>query len=97
MDERPDTAKEFYGVIIVSMILGMGFALSKINAIKLLLISAVANGLLAPPLILLLLIVCNNRRIMGEHRNGIWLNMLGGLTTTLMTAASIALLVSFIV
>ncbi|MGI9091451.1 MAG: NRAMP family divalent metal transporter, partial [Gemmatimonadaceae bacterium] len=94
MDEKPRTAREFYGVMIVSMGVGMLLALTGFNAIKLLLWSAVVNGLLAPPLIIIILLVCNNRAIMGDYRNGVVLNTLGGIAVVLMSAAAIALLVS---
>ncbi len=94
MDEKPRTAREFYGVMIVSMGVGMVLALTGFNAIKLLLWSAVVNGLLAPPLIIIILLVCNNTAIMGDYRNGAVLNTLGGIAVVLMSAAAVALLVS---
>jgi Mn2+/Fe2+ NRAMP family transporter len=36
----------------------------------------------------------NDRRIMGGHTNGPWLNVLGWTATVLMTAAAVALLVT---
>lgn len=46
----------------------------------------------SPPLIVLLLLMCNDPRVMGLHRNGFWLNALGGTTALIMGAAAIALL-----
>ncbi len=94
MDEKLGAAREFYGVMVVSVVVGTILALTRINAIKLLLWSAVVNGLLAPPLIVIILLVCNNPAIMGKYRNGPVLNTLGGVAALLMTAAAIALLVS---
>jgi Mn2+/Fe2+ NRAMP family transporter len=65
-----------------------------VNAIRLLIWSAVINGLLAPPLIVIILVVCNNERVMGPHRNGRGLNVLGGLSALLMGGAAIALVCS---
>jgi NRAMP (natural resistance-associated macrophage protein)-like metal ion transporter len=92
MDEKVHTARQFYGVIAIAMVAGMLLTFAHVNAIRLLIWSAVINGLLAPPLIAIILIVCNNHRVMGAHRNGRWLNTLGGLTTALMTAAAVALI-----
>lgn len=94
MDEKPSAAREFYGVMAVSMVVGMILALTGFNAIKLLLWSAVVNGLLAPPLIIIILLVCNNKEIMGDHRNGAVLNTLGGIAAVLMSVAAVALVVS---
>ena len=96
MDEKPRTAREFYGVMTVAMIVGMILALLHLNAMKLLLWSAVVNGVLAPPLVIIILFVCNNERIMGRYRNRTMLNVLGWITAILMSAAAIAMLVSFV-
>jgi Mn2+/Fe2+ NRAMP family transporter len=66
-----------------------------VNAIKLLIGSAVINGLLAPPLIAIVLIVCNNERVMGTHRNKRTLNILGIAGLALMTVAAVSLVVSW--
>jgi len=96
MDEKPHAAKEFYGVMAIAMLIGTLLALLRINAIKLLLWSAVANGVLAPPLIVIILFVCNNDTVMGKYRNGRTANVLGWIAAVLMTAAAIAMIVSFL-
>jgi Mn2+/Fe2+ NRAMP family transporter len=60
------------------------------NPIRMLFLSAVLNGVLAPPLLLLVMLVGNNRAIMGARTNGPWLNALGWGATLLMTAAAVA-------
>jgi len=97
LDEKVHTARQFYGVIAVAMIAGMALSFAHVNAIRLLIWSAVINGLLAPPLILIILVVCNNEKVMGVHRNGRGLNLLGGLSALLMSGAAIALVVSSLV
>jgi NRAMP (natural resistance-associated macrophage protein)-like metal ion transporter len=92
MDEKVHTAKQFYSVIAVAMIAGMILNFAHVNAIKLLIWSAVINGLLAPPLIVIILVVCNNQKVMGPHRNGRAINILGGLAAALMSGAGIALI-----
>lgn len=94
MDEKVHTAKQFYGVIAIAMLVGMALNFAHVNAIRLLIWSAVINGLLAPPLIGIILVVCNNERVMGIHRNGRGMNVLAGLAVLLMTAAAVALIVS---
>jgi Mn2+/Fe2+ NRAMP family transporter len=76
------------------MFTGMALSFAHVNAIRLLIWSAVINGLLAPPLILIILVVCNNERVMGPHRNSRGLNVLGALSALLMSGAAIALIVS---
>ena len=95
MNEKVNTARQFYGVIAFAMVLGMVLNFAHVNAIKLLIWSAVINGLLAPPLIAIVLIVCNNPKVMGEHRNGRGLNLLGALAVLLMSGAAVALIASW--
>jgi NRAMP (natural resistance-associated macrophage protein)-like metal ion transporter len=95
MNERPRSAANFYGVIVAAMAIGMVLNFAKLDAIKLLLWAAVVNGLMAPPLIVIILVVCNNDKVMGEHRNGWKLNVVGGLAALVMGAAAITLLASF--
>lgn len=95
MDEKPDSARVFYGVMAVAMLVGTILALARINAMKLLLWSAVVNGVLAPPLIVIILMVSNNEKIMGEHTNGVLINVLGWTAALLMGAAATAMIVTF--
>ena len=95
MDEPAMSARKFYGVIVVSMLVGMALNFLHLDAIKLLVWSAVVNGILAPPLIILVLVVCNNRTIMAEHTNGRGLNIAGGFAALLMTAAALGLVGSW--
>jgi Mn2+/Fe2+ NRAMP family transporter len=60
------------------------------NPMRILFLSAVLNGLLAPPLMVLVMLVGGNRKIMGEHVNGFWLTLLGWTATAVMAAAAVA-------
>lgn len=97
MDEKPDGARMFYGVMAVAMIMGTVLALTKLNAMKMLVWTAVMNGVLAPPLIVIILMVCNNEAVMGKYKNGWLLNVLGWIAAALMSAAAVAMIVSFFV
>jgi Mn2+/Fe2+ NRAMP family transporter len=92
MDQTPSTAGKFYAVIAVGLLIGMAIDLVGINPIRLLFWSAVLNGLLAPPLIVIILVVANDRRVMGQHRNGPLLNAAGIAAAVLMGVAAIALI-----
>jgi Mn2+/Fe2+ NRAMP family transporter len=77
-------------VLAGAIVCGMVLDVFNTNPIRILFLSAVLNGLLAPPLMLLVMLVGNNRKIMGEEVNGFWLNLLGWLATAVMVAAAIA-------
>jgi NRAMP (natural resistance-associated macrophage protein)-like metal ion transporter len=91
LDLRPRQGRRFYLVLTGAVVAGMALDLFQMNAVRMLFLSAVLNGLLAPPLLLLVMLVGGNRHIMGEHVNPRWLNVLGWTATLLMTAAAVAL------
>jgi len=53
-------------------------------------LSALVNGLIAPPLLVLVMLAANNRKIMGNETNGLMLNVLGWTTVGIMGAAGLA-------
>ena len=54
------------------------------------------NGLIAAPLLVLVMLVSNSRAAMGERTNGRLLNVVGWVTTIVMSVAGIALIVTSI-
>jgi len=54
LEQKPRGAKKFYGVMTIAILVGLALNFAKLNAIRMLFLSAVLNGLLAPPLILLI-------------------------------------------
>jgi NRAMP (natural resistance-associated macrophage protein)-like metal ion transporter len=94
LDLSPRRGWRFYLVFAGAITAGMLLTLSGTNPVRMLFFSAVLNGLLAPPLLLLVMLVSNNRAIMGEHPNGIWLNVLGWAATGLMSLAAVAFFVT---
>lgn len=87
LDRKWYQARTFYGVIILSTIIGLGFNFLGINPIQALIYAAVANGLVAPFLLFAILRIANDRKIMGAYANGRWSNLFGWLTFAVMTAA----------
>ncbi len=88
-------AKGFYGVIIVSILIGFLINLTSIPPFKMLYYTAVLNGLCAPPLMVLILLISNNKAIMKNYTNGKFANILGYIITGFMFLCAIALLYSF--
>jgi Mn2+/Fe2+ NRAMP family transporter len=62
-----------------------------LNPVRMLFLSALLNGVLAPPLLVLVMLVGNDRRIMGDHVNTRPLNVLGWAATAVMALATLAL------
>jgi len=91
LDERPRRAKLFYGIISLSTLAGMLINFVGINPMTALFWTAVINGFLAPPILVVVMLIANNKSVLGEHVNGPVSNAIGWATTAVMSAAAIAL------
>ena len=89
-------APVFYGLIVLSTLIGAALNLLRINPMSALYYTAVLNGLVAPPLLVTIMLISNNRKIMRGKVNGRWSNLLGWATTGLMSAAAVALVVTLL-
>src|ERR1019366_437649 len=91
LDRKPKLAPKFYGVLAVAMVLGVALDRVGLDAVKMLFWSAVANGVLAPPLIVLVVLLTTDRAVMGDRVNPPLLKWLGWLAAAVMTAAAAAM------
>ncbi len=91
LDKKFQEAKAFYGVIVVSLLIGLSLNYIGISPIKALIYSAILYGLTAPVLIAIILHISNNKKVMGNYTNNKVANILGITTLLLMTAAGIVL------
>lgn len=94
LSKYPGRAPQFYGVLAASTIVGMQVNLMGISPIAMLYWTAVINGFLAPVLLVFIMLVSNNRKVMGERRNGPLVNVIGWAATAAMAAAAIGLVVT---
>jgi len=95
LDEKPRRAKLFYAVIAVSTIVGILINFIGVNPIKALVLAAVINGFLAPPILLVIMLVANNKAVLGRDVNGPLANVMGWITTIAMFAAAGALVLTW--
>jgi Mn2+/Fe2+ NRAMP family transporter len=79
-------AGRFYTVFAAAIGVGLVLDLLGVNPIRMLFLSALVNGLVAPPLLVLIMLAANNRRIMGDEPNGLLINLLGWTTVVVMGA-----------
>jgi NRAMP (natural resistance-associated macrophage protein)-like metal ion transporter len=89
-------AKRFYGAIALVTLAAVGLNFLGFNPMKALVWSGIVQGFSVPPLLLLIMLMTNNRRVMGEQVNRRWLNVLGWITTAAVSAASGALLLTYL-
>lgn len=93
LNKRPREAKAFYAVIAVATLAGVVLNFFDINPMKALYWSAVANGLLAPPLMVVTMLVARNRKIMGDLAIRGGLEIGGWISTAVMTVVAVLFLV----
>lgn len=95
LNAKPHEAKKFYAAVIVFTLIGAAMNFLGFNPMKTLVWAGVVQGFSTPPLLLLIMLMTNNRTIMGDQVNGRGINMLGGITTAAIFAASAGLNVSW--
>ena len=92
LDRKFNEARPFYGVIVVSLVVGLVINYIGITPIQGLIYTAILYGITAPILIPIILHISNNRKIMGDKVNKLRTNILGWIAFALMAAAAIVLL-----
>jgi NRAMP (natural resistance-associated macrophage protein)-like metal ion transporter len=95
LDRNPARARQFYAVIAVATLVGVGIDYLGINPIDALFFTAVINGFVAPPLLVMIMLVSNNTKIMGRRTNSRLTNVLGwGAAVVMFVAAGVLVLTS---
>jgi NRAMP (natural resistance-associated macrophage protein)-like metal ion transporter len=84
-------ARVFYGIIILSTLIGLMLNFVGINPIKALIYSAVINGVIAVPLIFIIGLIAKNSKIMGSYTSGKLSNTFIMLTFLSMAAATLGM------
>ncbi|MHB1163523.1 MAG: NRAMP family divalent metal transporter [Minisyncoccota bacterium] len=83
-------AYAFYGIIIVSMVLGIAANFVHIDPIRALIYAAVANGVIAPVILFFVVRLSGNKKIMGTYTSHPFMSFLGWVTVGGMAISGIA-------
>ena len=86
-------AKEFYGIIIASTLIGLIIPLLGFHPVKALFYTAILYGLISPIIIAIIIHMANNPNIMGQHVNSRGMNVIGRFTLIVMSATAIISLI----
>ncbi|MEO8863381.1 MAG: divalent metal cation transporter [Candidatus Saccharimonadales bacterium] len=89
-------AYAFYGIIIISMLVGLGINFTGIDPIKALIYSAVANGIVAPVVLVFVVLMSSNKKIMGKWVNKKPITWIGWFIVGAMTLAGVAAIVTLL-
>jgi len=94
LEDEPKVAPRFYGIIIVSTLVGIALGFTPLNPIKALYWSAVINGVISVPIMVVMMLMATRQDIMGKLTVTRRLKMLGWLATAVMAIAVIAMLIT---
>jgi NRAMP (natural resistance-associated macrophage protein)-like metal ion transporter len=93
LENKPWEAVGFYGVICVSVLLGLGIGFSQIDPIEALFWSAVINGFVAVPIMAGMMVVATRRDQMGRFTVSAPIRIFGWAATLVMAVAAAAMLI----
>jgi Mn2+/Fe2+ NRAMP family transporter len=96
LEAKVPDAVGFYTIIAAATVIGFGLGFTGIDAIHMLVWSAVLNGIVAVPIMAMMMVIVVHSRLMGRFKAKFWLIALGWLGTALMGMAVIALFWSFL-
>lgn len=94
--KAPDAAG-FYGIIAAATIIGFGLGFTSIDPIRMLIWSAVINGIVAVPTMAVMMVLISTESLMGRFKAKSWLVGFGWVGTALMGVAVVAFLWSSLV
>jgi len=93
LEIKPARAGKFYAALGMATLVGLLLNFVHFDPIKSLFIAAVINGVLAAPVMALMMLMTRSRKIMGQFRLPMYLQVMGWAGTIAMFAASAAFLV----
>ncbi len=97
LDEKPTYRPTFYAIMVLATVAGIGINLAGINPIHALFVTAIINGVVAPPLLILIVLLGSTRAVMGERTSGWVSKTLTWAAAAVMSVAAIALIVTLVV
>lgn len=95
--KKLNQAYAFYGVIIISMILGLILNFLHINPMKTLIYSALANAVVSPLILIIIVHMSGSKKIMGSRANNLLTSFTGWLVVGIMFLAAGATLISLVI
>ena len=93
LKEKFKAARPFYGVIILSSVIGIALDFADVSPMRALFGAAVVNGLLDPFLLAGILIVASDRKIMRQQPSSLLARLAVGVTALAMLGAAVGMFV----
>ncbi len=87
----------FYAIIAASTLIGFGLTFTPLDPIRMLIWSAIINGVVAVPIMAMMMLIVTHKSTMGRFRASRLLAIAGWGATTLMAATVTAMVVSMVI
>ena len=94
LEARFPEAKGFYVIILAATVIGFAMGFSSLDPIKMLVWSAVLNGVISVPIMAMMMMLITSTSVMGRFRAHRWLAGVGWTATALMGLVVTAMLVT---
>lgn len=94
LQSKLKSAHAFYGVIIIAMVLGMLMNATGIKPIRMLIYSAVLNGIVAPFILYFVVKTSSDKKLMGNWANHPATTFIGWVVIVLMGLSGVAAIIS---
>jgi Mn2+/Fe2+ NRAMP family transporter len=94
LSDKPYYRPTFYGIMALSTLIGIALNLIHIDTMRALYVTAIINGLVAPPILILIVLLGSSRDVMGRRVSGRLSKTLTWVTVGLMSCAAVALLIT---
>ena len=96
LSTKPRYRPTFYAVMALAVLAGVGINLLHVDTIRALFLTAVINGMVAPPLMILIVLLGSDREFMADKVSGRISRALTWIAAGVMTVAAVALLVTLV-
>jgi Mn2+/Fe2+ NRAMP family transporter len=93
LERKATDARGFYGIIALSVLVGLIIQYSPISPMKALFWSAVVNGIVAVPLMVVIVTLVSKKSVMGAYTAHPALVVLGWIATAIMAAAAVRMFI----
>jgi NRAMP (natural resistance-associated macrophage protein)-like metal ion transporter len=95
LEAKAPDAIGFYAIIGTATVIGFGLGFTGIDALHMLVWSAVLNGIVAVPIMTMMMVIVSNSKLMGRFKAKSWLVALGWVGTAIMAVAVLAMFGSY--
>jgi len=94
LSDKPAYRPTFYAIMVLSTVIGMALNLVGVDTMRALFLTAIINGLVAPPILILIVLLGSSRDVMGRRVSGRMSKTLTWATVIVMCAAALGLIVT---